>query len=106
MSKHTPGPWSTSSVGIGDDLSWPIRRVRHDQRGNRIISWIADAHGTQGMDEAERAANARLIAAAPDLLEALEELYWLATDSERMGVHMHEYDRAQAAIAKAKGEDQ
>ncbi len=103
MSKHTPGPWSTSPVGIGDDLSWPIRRVRHDQRGNRITSWIADAHGTQGMDEAERAANARLIAAAPDLLKILEAILdEFAEGSVKVGT----LTDARVLVAKAKGHDQ
>ena len=55
----------------------------------------------RGWDEAEDEANARLIAAAPDMLAALEELCadkYLADpiNADRMG-------KAKAAISKAKG---
>jgi hypothetical protein len=60
---------------------------------------IPGACGEVGTDEAK--ANARLIAAAPDMLAALEELCadkYLADpiNADRMG-------KAKAAIAKAKG---
>lgn len=46
--------------------------------------------------------DARLIAAAPDLLEALEVI--VATEHERHGYNPFWTDQARAAIAKAKGE--
>lgn len=52
-------------------------------------------HAEDGM----RAANARLIAAAPDLLEAIESLVGL-----NLGRSEPEYLAAQAAIAKARGQ--
>jgi len=48
----------------------------------------------------ETAQNAALIAAAPELLEALE--LFLRMDW-RIGPENHEYDIARAAVAKAKG---
>ena len=65
-----------------------------------------------GMDAAEQAANARLIAAAPDLLAALEEcVAWHELDAHRsqpVNASDSEVGRrmiaaARAAIAKAKG---
>ena len=53
-----------------------------------------------------READARLIAAAPDLLEALEELFHLidsAHDGERVFTFKMQR-KAKAAIAKAKGD--
>ena len=47
--------------------------------------------------------NARLIAAAPELLEALENL--LKVHEGEGGTQYHAVDMARAAIAKAKGED-
>ncbi len=95
MSKHTEGPWNYAQ----DRRGW-WRVFAGDSEIVRALS----KHGLRRLSKSERAANARLIAAAPDLLEALEELYWLATDNERMGVHMPEYDRAQAAKAKGEGQ--
>jgi hypothetical protein len=81
--KHTPRPW-------------PLRDIGH---GIRIgdIAWIGfgSAHHKE-----EHRANARLIAAAPDLLEALiDALGWLecAIDCEA------DLSGIEAAIAKATG---
>jgi len=91
-SKHTPGPWSIDGEGTnamvrGADLT--IVAVRHRLTGQT------------------HEANARLIAAAPELLEALEDLVYLAEAAMR---EVGEYDieaelaDARAAIAKARGE--
>lgn len=91
MSNHTPGPWI-----ISDD----------DIVGQRYIARLADWHivgaGSQYKDiddmlTSERNANARLIAAAPDMLAALEEVLW-----EDSGLACIETVRD--AIRKAKGE--
>jgi len=85
MSEHTPGPWI-----IDSDDGDIIEVVSGDY-------FIADVHRLEPKDEWR--ANARLIAAAPELLEALEEL-----------VDLYEYEDnvsrdARAAIAKARGRD-
>lgn len=67
MSAHTPGPWSsfiagrTISISIGNDANGRVPCV---------IGWTG--FDSCGLPLKEQAANARLIAAAPDLLEALE----------------------------------
>jgi hypothetical protein len=87
MSKHTPGPW-TIDVAYG---GWSIRSkgIMLALSGGSISTWITP--------EDEDAANARLIAAAPDLLEALKRVcshgYRTSPD----------WDNARAAIAKAEG---
>ena len=93
MSKHTPGPWRVVD-------SWNDYMVE-SQNGEEII-WQDGPHDTPTINEA----NARLIAAAPDLLEALESMLqsFLITQS------LDDYpidapcNKARAAIAKAKGE--
>jgi len=60
MSKHTPGPWEAHAWG---DADWEI--LSKDQT-------VADIHG--GNDHAAEEADARLIAAAPDLLACLKNL--------------------------------
>ncbi|PAO09790.1 hypothetical protein CIW60_12545 [Enterobacter roggenkampii] len=49
-------------------------------------------------------ANKNLIAAAPDLLEVLQELVFLYENDEGCR-ELTEYKRAKAAISKALGED-
>jgi hypothetical protein len=84
MGKHTKGPWSyrldDSDVWAGD-----VRVCRKP-------------HNVSAYDK-EWQANARLIAAAPDLLAALEDLLDQSEESWR------DRDQARAAIAKAKGND-
>lgn len=67
MSMHTPGPWrldELDALALIDVLSGPVLVATVDGADNREIN------------ERQRA-NARLIAAAPDLLEAAKELlYW------------------------------
>ena len=59
--QHTPGPW-TAPGGIY------VFTESVDTR------YVAQAMHAEGMTEEDVAANARLIAAAPDLLEALQAL--------------------------------
>ena len=61
-SKHTPGPWRVSG-----------HRLAVFTKLNGINVVVADCDRTLGYSESE--ANARLIASAPDLLEALK--LWL-----------------------------
>lgn len=85
MSGHTKGPWAVAE----DD--------------NDIVA----ADGTYityyggGMNPIERREDAILIAAAPDLLEALEDL---VRHQEVLGRHNTIIDKALSAIAKARGE--
>ena len=91
---HTPGPWKAEKL---NEDTWLI-----GSNYNRIIGdvWAIDV-GTP-------AANARLIAAAPDLLAALERLvdfFGVASNTGSSPVRTwSEVQAAKAAIAKAKGE--
>ena len=89
--KHTPGPWVWDSHY--DDLR-PLWYSEMSQ-GCGYLSWDNDE---------TRDANAHLIAAAPDLLEALEAI--VATwDGPKYNHFMADnIDLARAAIAKAKGQ--
>ena len=69
--QHTPGPWSLSA-----SFDRVERRVQHGDNPPLvwgIASGINSAHPDY-MPRAEQIANARLIAAAPELLAALEAL--------------------------------
>lgn len=103
---HTPGPWvalcaDVSGVRpIGDDgvRFWEIHEASSDDRYRGGIASVHAAEHIQGITRAERDANARLISAAPELLEALEAVVSVA---DRKTV---EFDKAHAAIAKARGQ--
>jgi hypothetical protein len=91
--KHTPGPWSVQ----GDDrpgMQW--NRHIHSSP-NVAVCFMAHS---DGKDNARDEANASLIAAAPELLEALQEVVAFC---ERNGLQSDAYDTARAAIAKATG---
>ena len=89
--QHTPGPWAFNSRQIFADSK---------NHGEAAIAYIQD------LTEAE--ANARLIATAPELLEALESIENMAGHHEAPASFKHVWREAiltaQAAIKKAKGE--
>jgi hypothetical protein len=96
--KHTPGPWECVEYGRGEAsiLSTPLRGTQQ---------WVAHIHRIPGKDIHRMVktteADARLIAAAPDLLEALKLCAVLIHDGNRQGDAAIE--AARAAIAKATG---
>jgi hypothetical protein len=104
--KHTPGPWSAKHT-VGAGWSVKMAKPRPDYTDPDPVCsmawWQFDKPGI--IDDAISGANAKLIAAAPDLLAACElvERWMLGgqpgpfSDSKILGV-------VSAAIAKAKGE--
>jgi hypothetical protein len=111
MSAHTPGPWWPRMDGSG---RWGVKTYRDKEEsdpyanygceyGATICGGIGDHTEKRTYGNGE--ANAHLIAAAPDLLEALEAALLLVD----MSTSYRREDIAQqsrAAIAKAKGETQ
>jgi hypothetical protein len=65
--KHTPGPWTDQT---DDGSQWGI----YDRHGRCVAQAQQVAPLANDYTQEERTANARLISAAPDLLEALEGL--------------------------------
>jgi hypothetical protein len=108
MSKHTPGPWHVvchtsedGRIGPGDDWTVYGRNTTH-------------AIAFEGGHNPHAEADARLIAAAPDLLEALQALLELDVYADCPGlVSVGGYDnsdaeeviKARAAIQRAVGAD-
>lgn len=93
MSKHTPGPWSR--------IANSIKSRKADCIVVRLPAYT-DCVGDETPEQLERwDADARLIAAAPDLLEALEKVFTVMNDDMPVGLRKVCYE----AIAKAKGEE-
>lgn len=94
MSAHTPGIWEAIGTAV------------HSTSGREIVF---GAHMTRGADKVEQRANAKLIAAAPELLEALQVLLKRTAPGgpekpRDMKSLISAYEQARAAIAKATGE--
>ena len=124
--EHTPGPWRFVADGeMNDDCDIPRIEVSPDYCGPGYYNnpSVESARGVMiaGCDEylafgprnnpEERAANVRLICAAPELLDLLRrvmpyvEMGWEADDCDVYGVHGNDVGdwqaEAEAVIAKA-----
>ena len=102
MSNHTPGPWTV-------DTSGNVPGWHEDGREClSIVSYFPTiAVVNNNKEEFNGRANALLIAAAPDLLEACRGLLDAIHDSmthESQNHHREQIDAARAAVEKAEGE--
>lgn len=97
--KRTPGPWRADNGQRVGGFA-----VVHNGEPNPIglARIVRKSEYTSGISAATAKANAMLMAAAPDLLEALEALTANYSDVEPGG--SVNVDRARAAIAKATGQ--
>ncbi len=103
MSKHTLGPWRT-----GGEHGFHI----HETTGQQNCLAIANMHDTSKPNE-EIVANARLIAASPELLIAAQSAFklleWVAVNRDALGkggMHPRDSDAwlyLSIAIEKATG---
>ena len=94
MSKHTPGPW-TYKLDKDSFVNFEITTA-HDSTS------IVGGCGCCDSPWVSSEADARLIAAAPELLEALESLVQRVGGDEWFAEWA---GMARVAIAKAKGEE-
>ena len=106
--KHTPGQWTVDEDRghiIGPDFG---------AIGASTVAIVSRLHNTRGDDDPQTMrlrgeANARLIAAAPDLLNALRDVLNMhAMDGHMQGTFYRDttgaMQRARAAIARATGD--
>jgi len=98
MSAHTPGPWSES----GDNELDPTIRYIRDSTGLEIAVVYPSGERHES--------DARLIAAAPELLEggrlalkALREMHTAALHGRQVILDRGAFDALEAAIAAAEG---
>ena len=104
MNKHTPGPWSIRPIG-----GYPIIQ---SETGTLVAKTDCSLNSSNFvMDIDVSRANARLIASAPELLEALEALLY-SSESLRDDCESHDgicsepasFQQARASIRKARCE--
>ena len=94
--KHTPGPWK---IGTGNDMEKDRFARAINGPGWRLLAHV---HYTDLRDDTEGEANADLIAASPELLEACKEFVFLEkTNMTKKQVRLR-IDIARIAIAKAE----
>lgn len=74
VTKHTPGPWNLDLKNIGLDLPGHVSVDSRLHGALAQVVWVMEDDASQGRSSPRCEANARLIAAAPDLLEALIRL--------------------------------
>ena len=108
LSAHTPGPWRIETS--------PVRKTPCVFGGPQFNTWICgeiQSNNVTRIDTAECIANARLIAAAPEMLAALRNVQKLIAEAAMTGFNCHDGDWAErlfasqhdtsTAIAKATG---
>jgi len=116
MSAHTPGPWEAVRI---NSQEWTVDAPKGDPKLG-YTSWegLAVVHGSTGVEEAGELvaqANARLVAASPDLLAyaEIEEARSRGEDAAKAALQQHGWHESmgsaqdfvdqmrRAAIAKA-----
>lgn len=112
--KHTPGKWYQSHRQIPNDENGGYATQVYTEDGETIatLHWYPmppqkEIHNGKevSVTGTYRSANARLIAAAPELLEALIEIDRLYGDrSDYIGEYKKAWEKTKAAIKKAQGE--
>lgn len=93
--QHTPGPWFWAPAGTSTILLADIGNAPHS---GKPVGFLTSRLNDGFSPEHDK--NALLIAAAPELLEALIEVVALANEQDEHTGLM----KARAAIAKARGE--
>lgn len=110
MSKHTTGKWTVANSGRS--INAPGGKIAANSVA--AVHSISHCRGWSSISELEADANARLIAAAPLLLEALESILHQADDHELAWVVNGQAPRdewitagtlGQTAITAATGEE-
>lgn len=90
--KHTPGPWKT------DFVDWSDGRVYY-------VDGDEDFCVELQITDPNKEANANLIATAPDMLEALEDVQKYVTFRMHLDYEKETAEKVDKAIAQAKGSD-
>ena len=113
MTKHTPGPWVLSGIDKIDIDAYLPGKSKEDIRAKQFyyvplakVKYKAWHNKRWLISKAEYRANARLIAAAPELLEALKKLVPITwNDGPLVKAYEAIGKQAEQAITKAEGKE-
>ncbi len=98
QAQHTPGPWYDATT----QRDQSEREIWHDEAG--LVATVSYVGRYQAAQTCETlTANGRLIAAAPELLEALTKLLTVADGKPCAFSIVKAREEARAAISKAEG---
>lgn len=98
MSKHTPGPWLIRDEDGEISVFVPSDRGTEYRLADRIGGEVFKGEDGRFSDYSRVQANARLIAAAPELLEVLAEYGMPLTGDD----HRDAWEFGEAAFAREK----
>ena len=100
--KHTPGPWITRAGETNDKYGRTLGVVVDESNNDGVSKAVCYVSPESDITD-EDVANAKLIAAAPELLEALKELQAYA--NKTIGNHgpIAMWSKVREAIAKTEG---
>jgi hypothetical protein len=104
MSKHTPTPWHLNRL---DESTLYLAHEFVETETGRSICGMWNPEDLNIKDSDERKANAKLILAAPDLLEALKDILICFNDNADQQPHLgqlteNQINKAKEAVAKAE----
>jgi hypothetical protein len=99
MSKHTKGPWFVESDDKTPIYVSPVDRYEQIAICNVMVIDEDDSESGDWINGEQTKANARLIAAAPDLLHALQNI-----ENDNGQIPDHAWKVIQDVIAKATGD--
>lgn len=106
--KHTPGPWFAEDDDWTDGEDALI--TCESREGMVSVAKVEGGGSESGYDSdfsEEQMANAKLIAAAPELLEALQDALYrldvLISNGQEVYLDVLARDKSKSAIAKATG---
>jgi hypothetical protein len=114
--KWTPRPWDYIGdhiVGVSGRCECPVKQSFGEwfaypefaHESHDVVTPIIEDDLPEGVTMQEHMANCHLIAAAPDLYDALQEaMRWIGSLTDWEGAGDPDVDRWRAVIKKAKGE--
>lgn len=97
--KHTSGPWTVS-----DNTATPYGQLMVESENHGAVALCYTVERGETSAPLECIANARLVSAAPDMLDVLQAIAADIENRARLGLDAPAwYTRARAAIDKATG---